>query len=90
MLDSDIGMYFINTNYSILLSTVINVPPANVLLVTVSLFIPSSDLPVPPINLTAVTYTLYIVYGLRLSRVYVPVKPVSLVTCLEWLWLLLL
>ena len=61
-------------------------PPANVLLVIVSLFIPSSGLPVSPmINLTAVTYTLYSVYGVRLSRVYVPVKLVLLGTCFDWL-----
>ena len=56
-------------------------PPASVLSVSISLFIPSSGLPVsPPINLTAVTYILYIVYGLRLVRMYIPSKLVSLTT----------
>jgi len=41
-------------------------PPANVLSVSVILFIPFSGLPGSPINLTALTYTLYTVYGLRL------------------------
>ena len=63
----------------------IDSPPANVLLVSVLLFIPSSGLPVSPINLTAVTYTLYSVYGLSPSRVYVPVKLVTLTASVSWL-----
>ena len=58
--------------------------PANVLLVSVVVFIPSSNLPLSPINLTAVTYTLYIVYGVKLSSVYVPVKLVTSTTCSDW------
>ena len=61
-------------------------PPANVLSVSILLFIPSSGLPVsPPINLTAVTYTLYIVYGIKLVRMYVSSKLVSLTTRTVWL-----
>ena len=49
--------------------------PANVLSVSIKLFIPSNGLSVsPPINLTAVTYTVYSVYGLRFVRMYVPSK----------------
>ena len=56
-------------------------PPANVLSVSIKLFIPSSGLSVStPINLTAVTYTVYTVYGLRLVRMYVPSNLVSLST----------
>ena len=55
--------------------------PANVLSVSILLFIPTNGLSLSsPINLTAVTYTLYIVYGLRLVRMYVPLKLVSLTT----------
>ena len=55
--------------------------PANVLSVSTLLFIPSSGLSLsPPINLTAATYTLYIVCGLRLVRMYAPLKLVSLTT----------
>ena len=43
--------------------------PANVLLMSVVVFMPSSGLLMSPINLTAVTYTPYSVYGVRLSRV---------------------
>ena len=66
--------------------------PANVFSMSVAVFIPSSDLSVSPINLIAVTYTLYSVYGVRLSRVYVPVKlktslaPTLLTACSDWSW----
>ena len=56
-------------------------PPANVLSVSIKLFIPSSGLSLSsPISLTAVTYILYTVYGLRLVRMYVPSNLVSLST----------
>ena len=54
--------------------------PANVLSICITLLTPSSGLSVSPINLTAVTYTVYSVYGLRLVRMYVPSKLVSLTT----------
>ena len=57
----------------------VHILPANVLSVIVAVFIPSSSPPVFPIDLTALTYTLYTVYGLRLSRVYVPLKLVNLI-----------
>ena len=54
--------------------------PANVLLVYTMLFTPSRGLSESPINLIAVTYTMYFVYGMRLVRMYVPSKLISLTT----------
>ena len=60
-------------------SSLAYIRPASVRSVIVLLFIPSNVLPVSPTDLIAVTYTLYTVYGLRLARVYVPLKSVTLI-----------
>ena len=57
--------------------------PANVFLITISLLTPSNCSPVAFIIVTAVTYIRYVVNGLRLLRVYDPVKSATVTVLLD-------